>query len=265
MFEETASLFEDLGTPIASKHPQPLEVYGQNQGCVLYKTKLPAGEAGILNFTSINDYAQIFVDGQKVAIHDRRTKKGKWVTGFNEKGQNIIKRIEKNRYEVAIPLSERENEAELVVFVEAMGHINYGAIIDKDRKGILGEVIIDSAGGQKALTDWQAYLLPLNKQHLEGIGFKKEKSELPAFYRARFTLKETGDTFLDMRTWGKGVVWINGHNIGRFWRIGPSQTLYVPAPWLKMGENEIIVLELQQIEKTTVVGLSTPILDQSAG
>ena len=48
-----------------------------------------------------------------------------------------------------------------------------------------------------------------------------------------------GDTFLDMRKWGKGHVWVNGHHLGRFWKIGPQQSLYVPVGWLKKGRNSI--------------------------
>lgn len=48
-----------------------------------------------------------------------------------------------------------------------------------------------------------------------------------------------------MRGWGKGYVWINGRNIGRYWSAGPQQAMFVPASWLKAGENEVIVLDLQ--------------------
>jgi beta-galactosidase len=71
-----------------------------------------------------------------------------------------------------------------------------------------------------------------------------------------------GDTFLDLRTWGKGVVWINGHNLGRFWSVGPQQTLYCPGPWLKKGGNELIVLELTSAREHTIAGLAEPILDR---
>jgi beta-galactosidase len=84
----------------------------------------------------------------------------------------------------------------------------------------------------------------------------------PAFYRAHFTLPTTGDTFLDIRKLGKGALWINGHPIGRFWNIGPQQTLYVPGPWLREGSNEIVVFDLNPSAATpTVTGLATPILD----
>lgn len=66
----------------------------------------------------------------------------------------------------------------------------------------------------------------------------------PAFWRGSFDVVKPGDTFLDVRNWGKGVVWVNGHCLGRFWNIGPTQTMYLPGPWLQAGRNEIIVLDL---------------------
>jgi beta-galactosidase len=84
----------------------------------------------------------------------------------------------------------------------------------------------------------------------------------PTFYRGHFTLTATGDTFLDIRNLGKGALWINGHPIGRFWNIGPQQTLYVPGPWLNKGANEIVVFDLAPSTGfATVTGLATPILD----
>ena len=84
----------------------------------------------------------------------------------------------------------------------------------------------------------------------------------PAFWRATVQVATPGDTFLDMRPWGKGVVWVNGHCLGRFWNIGPDQTLYVPGPWLKRGKNEVVIYDLLGPEKAEVAGLETPILDK---
>jgi beta-galactosidase len=84
----------------------------------------------------------------------------------------------------------------------------------------------------------------------------------PAFYRGTFELAETGDTFLDTRGWGKGTVWINGHHLGRFWNIGPQQTLYVRGPWLHRGANDAIVFDLERPERQTLAGLTQPILDR---
>ena len=65
-----------------------------------------------------------------------------------------------------------------------------------------------------------------------------------------------------MRSWGKGLVWVNGHNLGRFWNIGPQQTMYVPGPWLRSGNNQVVILDLLGPEKPVVAGLEKPILDQ---
>jgi beta-galactosidase len=84
----------------------------------------------------------------------------------------------------------------------------------------------------------------------------------PAFYRGRFTLSTTADTFLDTRGWGKGTVFVNGHHLGRFWAIGPQQTLYVPGPWLRRGANDIVVFTLDAPAKTTLSGLASPVLNE---
>jgi beta-galactosidase len=75
-------------------------------------------------------------------------------------------------------------------------------------------------------------------------------------------LEQAGDTFLDLRNWGKGFVWVNGHNLGRFWNIGPQQTMYLPGPWLRKGENEVLILDLLGPESTRIAGLEQPILNQ---
>jgi beta-galactosidase len=86
----------------------------------------------------------------------------------------------------------------------------------------------------------------------------------PAYYHGTFVLSHPGDTFLDMRGWGKGTVWINGHQLGRFWDIGPQQTLYVPGPWLRHGPNDVIVFDLEAPRSPSLQGLAQPILDQGS-
>ena len=56
-------------------------------------------------------------------------------------------------------------------------------------------------------------------------------------------LNEVGDTFIDMQNWGKGIVFVNGRNIGRYWKVGPQQTLFIPGVWLKKGENQLLIFE----------------------
>ncbi len=83
----------------------------------------------------------------------------------------------------------------------------------------------------------------------------------PSLYRGAFHLDSVGDTFLDLRGWGKGLVWINGHNLGRYWSIGPQQSLFVPAPWLKQGANTAIVLDLMEGKTRTLESRTDPVYD----
>ena len=73
-------------------------------------------------------------------------------------------------------------------------------------------------------------------------------------FKGTFQLSEVADTFLDLSSYQKGYVWINGHNLGRCWNIGPQQRLYCPAPWLRRGMNEILVLDLLQTERKPIAG-----------
>jgi beta-galactosidase len=89
----------------------------------------------------------------------------------------------------------------------------------------------------------------------------KNLRDKPVIYEGVFSLKETGDTFIDMAEWGKGIVFINGINIGRYWNVGPQQTLFIPGVWLKKGENEIVIFEqLNSSPKTEVKTVKTPVL-----
>lgn len=83
----------------------------------------------------------------------------------------------------------------------------------------------------------------------------------PVFHRGSFKVEQVGDTFLDTRELGKGHVWINGHHLGRYWHIGPQQTLYVPGAWLKPGRNEVIVLEVEAGSGRSLQGVTDPVFD----
>ena len=113
------------------------------------------------------------------------------------------------------------------------------------------------------LKNWQIYTLSDSYQVQKNMKYVPLKDQkVPGCYRATFNLKKTGDTFLNLETWGKGQVYVNGHAIGRFWKIGPQQTLYMPGCWLKKGENEIIVQDIVGPQETVVEGLSKPIIDK---
>jgi beta-galactosidase len=144
-----------------------------------------------------------------------------------------------------------------------MGRVNFGREIH-DRKGVHGPVELATIDGDShELTDWEIYRLPLDEHMTSNLIWKNiARPGEPAFWRGTFNLDKTGNTFLDLRTWGKGVLWINGHCLARFWNIGPTQTAFVPGAWLKTGRNEVIVLDLLVPQTPILAGLKEPILDQ---
>ena len=100
---------------------------------------------------------------------------------------------------------------------------------------------------------------------VEGINYSLSKSPAvngPALYKGSFTLTKTGDTYLDMHGFGKGFVFLNGHNLGKYWYIGPQQTIYIPAGWLNKGKNEIVVFDDLKTGHNSISTLNHSILDE---
>lgn len=222
--KESASLFSTLGQPIRSESPQTMEAVGQNYGFILYRKRLDRTVKGALEITEARDYALIFQSDKKLGTMDRR--------------------LNQNSIDV-----ELNGNAPLDILVENMGRVNFGQNMVTDRKGITEKVTL---GGEE-LKNWDIYPLPLTD--LSRLKFSAKTKMSPAFYRGVFKLNSIGDTYLDMRGWGKGFVWVNGHNLGRYWRIGPQQSLFVPANWIKKGRNEIIVLDLEEGGTRSVQGI----------
>ena len=245
-FEEMAPLFRAGNTPkaIESHDALPVEQYNQGYGNILYTTTLPDIKAGAyLRISDMCDYAIVTIDGKKV---------GELYRG--------------NGYETTLQIkNEVKAGAQLEIFIEVMGRINYSKLIH-DPKGITDKVEVFTTDGKNDLTynlkDWNVYLYPYDLDYNDMSYIPTTIGDQPAYYRAIFNLKKTGDTYLDMRTWGKGLVWVNGHCIGRFWEVGPQQTLYLPGCWLKKGKNEIVVLDVTGPTQAKVEGLTKPIIDQ---
>ncbi|MCE5187334.1 MAG: beta-galactosidase [Planctomycetaceae bacterium] len=239
-FTERAPVFGHTIKPIESEQPQTYEKLDFAHGAGIYETTVPAGPAATLAFKEVRDFGWVYLDGEKIDVTDRRSRK----------------------YDLMLPA--RQKPAQLQVLVYTMGRVNFGQAMH-DRKGIHGPVTLSIFGSEPVtLTCWKFYGIPLDGTMPEGFAFTKVTSveQGPAFWRGTFTLTKTGDTFLDMRTWGKGMVWVNGRSLGRYWNIGPTQTMYVPAPWLKQGTNEVIVLDVLGPEKAQAAGLDQPILGQ---
>ena len=118
------------------------------------------------------------------------------------------------------------------------------------------------------MKNWEVFPLPDELEFYASMNFEPVKSlidadghRVPGVYRGVFNVKKPADTFLDFSTWGKGLVYVNGHPSAAFGEIGPQQTLYTPGCWLKKGENEIVVFDIVGPRATTVKGHREPILN----
>ena len=223
--KESAPLFSALGRPVRAERPLPMEAVGQDYGLTLYRKRLGRAAEGKLEVADeVRDYALVLQGERVLGTLDRRLKQSS----------------------LDVRLSA---DAPLDILAENMGRVNFGPHMVTDRKGITGPVTL---GGEE-LTGWEMYRLPL--ADLSRLKFSAAPAAGPAFHRGSFRLTAVGDTYLDMRGWGKGNVWVNGHNLGRYWRIGPQQSLFVPAGWLKKGRNEIVVLDLEAGRGRSVRGI----------
>lgn len=249
-FTEYAPLFSNLPEPVITDDIQTMEDFNQGWGSILYRTSLPEiKDQARLHISGGHDYVQVFVDGKYVGVLDR------------------------TRGDTELLLPPCRKGACLDILVEAMGRINFGRAI-KDFKGIVGDVElsmnVDGNRFRSVLRHWSNYLLP------DTYSFACSKSyvpmpsasplngadRVPGYYRAHFNVSSVGDTFLDFSSFGKGLVYVNGHALGRIWEVGPQQTLYCPGCWLRKGSNEVIVLDIVGPKEAVAEGLSTPVLDR---
>ncbi len=224
------SVWDNMPIPLLSVQPGPFEAFGQDYGFMLYTTELIGHKGGKLTVTELHDYATVFLDGKYVGTLDRRL-------GINS---------------IELPRSNSERPV-LEIFVEAMGRINFAqAMID--RKGITDRVTLNGM----TLMNWEIYGLPMNDLFVSALGETAGDRTKPGlFFKGTVNLAQTSDTFVDMTNFVKGSVWVNGHNLGRYWEIGPQTRLYCPASWLRKGDNEIIVFDLHKTTPGSVRGFTT--------
>ncbi len=234
---ESSALFdklESISEPIYSPYVQSMEEMGQDYGFILYRTKIngPRKKCS-MTFKDMHDRAQVFINGQY-------------------KGT-----IYRNDLEQKLELDFEEASNTLDILVENMGRVNYGPYL-KDFKGISENVRLD----YQFHYGWNIYTLPLN--NIESVPFEenleKAQKEKPMFYKGTFDSDEVGDTFLNMEGWTKGVAFINGFNLGRYWNIGPQKALYVPGPLLKEKNNEVVIFELHGTDNPVVTFMDKPLL-----
>lgn len=218
-----------LPAAVTSVQPKTFEAFGQDYGFMVYKTVLVGHKNGKLDVTSLHDYGTVFLNGKYVGKIDRRL----------------------GEHSIELPKSDMKDPV-LEILVEGMGRINFAQELI-DRKGITDRVTLNGM----TLMNWEVYGLPMKNDFVTKLT-PSDKTDRPGqFFKADFKLENTGDTYLDMSSFKKGMVWMNGHNLGRYWEIGPQKRLYCPATWLKKGENTIIVFDQHQLEAAGITGEKT--------
>ena len=236
--DEKEPLLETLrGRPTTiSRKPVSMENLNQAYGFVLYRKHFENGLKGTLELRKAMDYTIVMVNGRTVA---------KCFVGYGLDSNKV-------RLDEAGPTT-------LDLLVYNLGRISVvtdARSQDRACKGLIDGAYLD---GQE-LTDWQIYSLPY--ESVRNIRSSRAAHTGPTFYRGTFTLHKTGGAFLDMRHWGMGAVWVNGHNAGRFWDRGGLRSLFVPRQWLERGQNEIVVLELHDAPKVAEVSGVTKIVEE---
>ena len=226
-------LKEFIPLPLAIKKTEKgalktFEEMDMGWGTMVYSTTMPEIPVKSVLTGDFHDYAQVFINDKYIGKIDRV----------------------RNERSLAIPPVKKGDV--LTILVEGMGRINFGRAI-KDFKGIVGDVVFAAEVDGTEITwkpqVWQNAIIPDDYEIAKEVfdkGLVNENQLMGkiGYYRGSFNLKKVGDTFLNMEQFGKGQVYVNGYAVGRFWNIGPQQTLYVPGCWLKKGQNEVIVLDV---------------------
>ena len=247
--QNAAPIYMGVDSIAESRDVQTFEEMNMGYGSMIYNTKLPEIADGSMLHINGHDYVQVFING------------------------NYIGKIDRVKNERSLPLPATRKGDQLTMLVEGMGRINFGRAI-KDFKGLVDDVTLTAEVDGDELTwnlkDWRMRRIADDYQTAHraittprnDIALSDNTPSKIGYYRATFRLSKTGDTFLNMETWGKGQVYVIGHALGRFWSIGPQQTLYCPGCWLKKGENEIVVLDVVGPKQPVVWGQTKPELDK---
>lgn len=206
---------------VQSLVPRSMERLGQSYGYTLYRTTLTnEAELTSIRLVDANDRAHVLLDGHIIAtLYDRELL---------------------TAYTFAQPVPVRSG-ARLEILVENMGRVNYSFMLERQRKGIDGCVVLNGHqhyGWEMVALD-EAALCSLQMEGQSAV------AGAPSVRRLSFRVEQRGDTFLALPGWGKATVFLNGFCLGRMWEIGPQKRLYVPGPMLRQGENELLIVETE--------------------
>ncbi|XP_026234011.1 beta-galactosidase-1-like protein 2 [Anabas testudineus] len=233
VIQQHLSLWDTLhftDKPLKSERPVNMENLpvnnknGQSYGYTLYETIITSG--GVLNSrNNVRDRALVFVDKHFVGLLDYNTQE--------------------------LALLDGKGKRTLGLLVENCGRVNYGKTLDDQRKGLVGDIELN----KQPLRDFIIHSVDMKPGFVNRLANSghwmnmRQQPSFPGFFQAKFSVNSfPKDTFIKLPGWSKGVVFINGKNLGRYWSIGPQQTLYVPGPWLHRGDNQVIVFEEQEMD-----------------
>ena len=233
------SIWDHLPPAKSYSDVQSMESLGQQAGLILYQTKLDAAD-GSLHIDELHDYATLHLDHRYLGAISRTKLRSGLFTTLN---------MHAHRQPVEL---QTTRQTDLSILVEGMGRINYGRV-PVDRKGILSAVILKGQDGtQRQLKQWEITTLPLDLSYLQSLRATPNRGRCGNFFELNVNLKDLGDCYIDMQHWTKGFVWVNGHHLGRFWKLGPQSRLYCPASFLQSGRNQILIFDHHQIKASPI-------------
>jgi beta-galactosidase len=221
---------------INSVKPVSMEDLDQGYGFVIYRKKFPDGIKGKLELKDAMDYTIVLANGKPVAESFRGLGVDSNVINLNETGPVTLDILVHDLGRISVPVSFQTQSLA--------------------RKGLVSGAFLDG----NELTNWDIYSLPLD--HVDNFKPSDAPATGPAFYHGTFNVTDPAGTFLDMRKWSFGVVWVNGHNLGRYWDRGGLHTLFLSGHFLHPGSNDITLLELRQAPSPAVVASSDKIIDE---
>ncbi|MGY3230810.1 beta-galactosidase [Luteibacter sp. HA06] len=255
-----ASLWDNLpGAAVTLPSPGPNEIlFGQDQGLVVYRKRIAQGE--VLHLENVRDYAVVHVDGREVGVASR----------VEHSTLNSLPEVRLGTPAAGEVAGAGATPRTLDILVDTFGHINFGPRIG-DHKGLIGPASVDGV----ALADVEAWAIPLDDEWIRGLrpiaaeaaptsaGMRHalvgaasaaiSRPRRPAiFFKTNLHIETPGDLYIDLSAWSKGYLWINGQLLGRYWNIGPQQRLFCPGPWLKAGDNELLLFDLHQTTPAVV-------------
>ncbi|WP_287281959.1 beta-galactosidase family protein [Treponema sp.] len=218
------TVLDDISTKISSPYPLTMEDIDQSGGYILYRTRLPEYEkARSIKFDRAGDRVNVF------------------------ENQKPLFAVALEEMKEAFKREDAPAGSVVDMLFENYGRVNFGPALETQRKGIEGYMILND----HLQHGYDIYSLPLDEKQLSKIDFAKGFNEgCPAFYKYEFEADELCDTFLEAKGFEKGVAFVNGFNLGRYWNIGPQKRLYIPAPLLKKGKNTIIIFDTEGKEGT---------------